>query len=327
VFRSLFYRLSRRLTLLAVTACAVPLVVAVSLPAATSAEAGVPSLPQHTFGKGIEPMAAYVEQTSCHPGYRAGTLALGRLLTSTYRNTSFQGAYDCGTDGNRSEHYDGRAVDWMNSVRNPTQAAQAAAVLSYLFRTDKYGNTFANARRMGVMYIIWDNRIWGAWNGKWSDYNGCAKTPAPGMDNACHRNHMHISLSWAGALGRTEYWSGRVYSGNDYGPCRPRDLNWAANYAVPRATRCPSFPLVAAPPKSSPAMQTLVPYSGAVLQPGMGGEPVKSVQRAFKLPITGRYDAVTVAKITRFKHAYGLPANGTIDLRTWRLMLAAFRPR
>ena len=44
----------------------------------------------------IEPLADYVPQIACQPGYRAGTLALGRLLVSTYPNTSFGGPRDCG---------------------------------------------------------------------------------------------------------------------------------------------------------------------------------------------------------------------------------------
>ena len=36
----------------------------------------------------IEPLAGYVGQDSCRPGYLAGTAALGRLLTATYRNTT-----------------------------------------------------------------------------------------------------------------------------------------------------------------------------------------------------------------------------------------------
>jgi len=56
------------------------------------------------------------------------------------------------------------------------------------------------------MYIIWNKRIWNAsgWGGSgWSAYRCHGYT-------ACHRNHVHFSFGWAGALARTSFWSGRV---------------------------------------------------------------------------------------------------------------------
>jgi hypothetical protein len=305
----------------------VPLLMAVTLTTAPPASATPALHAPIAFGRSIEPMAQYVAQVSCKPTYYSGTLSLGNLLVRTYRNTSFGGAYACGTDGTVSEHYDGRAIDWMNSVRNPTQAAQAASVISFLLGTDRYGNKFAMARRLGVMYLIWNNKIWGSWDGTWQNYRNCAATPSPALDSACHRNHMHISLSWDGALGKTSFFSGRVISTTNYGPCRPRDLNWAADYAVARATPCPRYPQVAAPARSSSTMQQLVAYSGAVMFPGMRGGPVLAVQREFGMAQSGSYDPATVAAVNRFKRAHRLPANGVLDVATWRVLLAAYRPR
>jgi len=273
----------------------------------------------------IEPLADYVPQVACQPGYRAGTLALGRLLVATYPNTSFGGPRDCGS--NTSEHYDSRAVDWMNSVRNPVQGMQAYMVVKFLLATDKYGNKFAMARRMGLMYMIWNNKMWGSWSGKWEEYNGCFSTPQPSMDTACHRDHMHFSLSWNGAIGRTSFWSRHVWAATDYGPCRPSDLNWSGDYGSFRSTPCPRYREVSAPAGSSAAMKELVTYSGATMFPGMRGGPIMAVQRALGKPITGRYDAVTVAAVNRFKAAHKLPANGIIEARTWRTLLAVYKPR
>ncbi len=314
--------------LIAALLVALPVLSAVSLTAAPVAQAAVPSLRAPVgLPAAVEPLAAYVEQNSCHPGYLPGTLRLGRLLTATYPNTSFGGAYACGTDGNRSEHYDGRAIDWMNSIRNPTQAAQAAAVIKFLLATDSHGNKFAMARRMGVMYIIWDNKMWGAWDGKWEAYNNCAKTPAVSSDNACHRNHMHISLSWNGAFGRTSFWSRRTFSATDYGPCRVKDLNWAMDWSAYNPKGCTRYPTAGYPAHSSAAMIALQTYSGAELFPGMTGAPVQAIQKAFGTPITGRYSGTTVALMRWFKHAHGLSASLTVDTATWRKLLAAYRPR
>ena len=48
-----------------------------------------------------------------------------------------------------------------------------------------------------------------------------------------------------------------------------------------------------------------------------------AVQRAFNKPLTGRYDAVTVAAVNRVKVAHRLPVNGVVDPAIWRLLLAA----
>ena len=191
-----------------VALCALPLVTVVATAPAAEA-ASVPSLHAPYFGKSIEPLANYVEQNSCQPGFRKGTAALAHLLVATYPNTTAGGPRNCDASA-ASEHYDGRAVDWMNSMRVPVQFMQAASVIKFLLATDAYGNKFAMARRMGIMYIIWDNHIWGTWSGTWEDYNGCTKTPSPSLDNACHRNHMHFSMSWDGALGLTSLWSRKV---------------------------------------------------------------------------------------------------------------------
>ena len=307
--------------LIAALLCAVPAVAAVSL--APAAQAAVPTLRQPAFAKSIEPMAAYVGQTSCEPGYRVGTWALGRLLSTTYRDTTFQGAYACGTDGSQSEHYDGRAVDWMASIRNANQHAEATAVIKFLLATDKYGNKFANARRMGVMYVIYDNKMWGSWDGQWEDYNNCAKTPSTALDSACHRNHMHISLSWSGALGRTSFWSAShaAYPVQDYGVCRPADLNWAADYKYIRLSPCPRYNVVAPPAHASMAKTWVVAYSGAVMFPGQTGQPVRAVQMAFNIPQTGRFDATTVAKVNQYRRLHRLPVNSIIDSSVWRLLL------
>ncbi|MGI8667318.1 MAG: peptidoglycan-binding domain-containing protein [Jatrophihabitans sp.] len=304
-----------------------PVASALSLRAAPSAVAAVPSLSAPAgLPAGIEPLAAYVPQVACQPRYLPGTLRLGQLLTRTYPNTSFGGAYACGTDSARSEHYDGRAIDWMNSVRNPTQAAQAASVIAFLLATDAHGNKFAMARRMGLMYIIWNNRIWGAWDGTWQPYNNCASTPSPALDSACHRNHIHFSLSWNGAWGRTSFWRKLTFSGVDYGPCRPSDLNWAAYYAGFNPKQCPSYPTVGIPPHSSQAMVALETYSGATMFPGMSGGPIKAVQLAFKLPATGRYDAGTLSRVNWFRGVFHMRPTGIIDPATWRHLLAVYKP-
>ena len=175
---------------------------------------------------------------SCDPVTRPGAAKLGRLLTATYPSTSYGVERGCGSLPN-SEHHDGRAIDWMISIRNKSQAAQAKAAITGSLATDDKANKHANARRLGVMYVIWNNKIWGAYSADvgWRPYSTCAEHKEKSWDSTCHRNHVHISLSWEGAMGRTSFWSKKV-AAPDFGRCRAADLNWAYAYDKPNAQPC-----------------------------------------------------------------------------------------
>src|SRR5204863_7951042 len=59
------------------------------------------------------------------------------------------------------------------------------------------GNQYAMARRLGIMYIIWNHQFWALYNVRlgWQSYSG---------DNP-HTDHVHFSFYWAGALQQTTY--------------------------------------------------------------------------------------------------------------------------
>jgi hypothetical protein len=276
----------------------------------------------------IEPLGGYVGQVSCQPTTRRGSADLAHLLAWTYRNynaTSWGSTYACGTDGSRSEHYDGRAIDWMVSVRDAQQHAAAHAAITWLLATDKAGNRFAMARRLGVMYLIYNNRMWGAWDGRWEEYNNCSHLPQRAYDNACHRTHVHISLTWDGAMGRTSYWTKRVPA-TDYGPCRPADLNWAGVYSGRNPVGCPDFPQVRANKTASATKKALVTYSGAAVRAGWSGPAVSAVQRRLGVAQTGVFDSATVAAVKRFQGRHPtLEITGRMTPDTWRVMLAVTR--
>jgi hypothetical protein len=227
--------LRRLLTLFAVISALVTGLVVAGVPAS----AATPKVP-HSLSSSIEGYASYVGQTSCDPHIKKGTALLAALLTKTYAHTTWSATYACGTDGAQSEHYEGRAIDWMVSARNAATKADARAFYTWLLAKDKYGNPAAMARRLGVMYIIFNNRMWGAWDGRWEQYNGCLskKLAAHSHDNACHRTHMHISLSWNGARAKTTFWTGHQ-SRTDYGPCLKKGHKYAPTWAHVNVTGCP----------------------------------------------------------------------------------------
>jgi hypothetical protein len=152
--------------------------------------------------RAIEIYSPYQAQTTCNPTPKPGTLALSKLVMAAYPGTGTSGiARDCSIGGT-SEHKEGRAWDWHVVYANARQRGQAADFIHWLFATDAYGNKFAQARRLGIMYVIWNHRIWGSYSAGsgWRAYTGADP----------HTGHMHISLSWAGAQKKTSYWTGAV---------------------------------------------------------------------------------------------------------------------
>ena len=210
--------------------------------------AGLPS--------GVEALASYVGANSCDATAKPGATSLGTLLTSTYPGTSFHVARPCGSDSlATTEHYDGRAVDWMVNARNTTQRGYASAAVNWMLAKDARGNAYAQARRLGVMYLIWNNKTWSAYRPEegWREYSGCLSAVKAGTayDTACHRNHVHISLSWAGAMKRSSYWS-KTVAQPEFGPCRTAYLNWAPPRTSANLTRCTTPAKVVAEPVPRP---------------------------------------------------------------------------
>jgi hypothetical protein len=120
-------------------------------------------------------------------------------LNATYGTHSTSIGRTC--DSTVSEHFEGRALDYGLNVNNAGERAIANDFLNWLLATDQYGNRHAMARRLGVMYIIWNRQQWRAYRPAegWQPYGG--SNP--------HTDHIHISFIWAGALRQTSWWRRR----------------------------------------------------------------------------------------------------------------------
>jgi len=156
----------------------------------------------------------YEGQSQCDPVPKPGTQRLADLIKATYGgDETVWIPRDCGVGG-QSEHKEGRAVDWMVSVRDAEGRAEAEAFLNWLLGPDQFGVEYGNAIRLGVMYIGWNDRIWRGYDimRGWSELKGCFAKPDKGSDNTCHRNHIHISLTWDGASGRSSFWDGTPFT-------------------------------------------------------------------------------------------------------------------
>jgi hypothetical protein len=154
------------------------------------------------FGPAIDAYARYDAQRTCSPTAKPGVVDVRNLLNRTYGVHGSGISRSCG--GSVSEHYEGRALDYMLNVNNRAERAVANDIIAWLLATDRHGNRHAVARRLGVMYIIWNRQIWGSYRpGSWQPYR-CDGTPS-----GCHTNHIHISFSWAGARKQTTWWTAR----------------------------------------------------------------------------------------------------------------------
>ncbi|MGC7093975.1 FG-GAP repeat domain-containing protein [Amycolatopsis lurida] len=191
----------------------VALVVALLLP--LTAGPASAALPTPDFGPSIDGYAVSDPQSTC-AGAQPGVMDFRDLLNQSVGTHA--GGIVRGCDvGGPSEHKEGRALDYMLNVANPAERAVADSILNWLLSSDKYGNPHAYARRLGIMYIIWNHHIWEAYrpNAGWQPYSG----PSP------HTDHIHFSFSWAGAKKQTTWWTtnhklrriDRDFSGDGFG--------------------------------------------------------------------------------------------------------------
>jgi hypothetical protein len=191
-------------TLLA--ALAAVLLLAAPLPAGP-AHAGL----QSGTESGIEDYADYQPQTRCAPRAKPGTKVLGRWIVR-HQGGGHGGISRSCQDAGTSEHKEGRAFDWTLDAAKKADRRRAASFLRLVRATDKAGNTDARARRMGVMYIIWNDHMYRAWNGfRADDYlSSSCRTKKRCSKTLRHRDHLHLSLSRPGGRGATSWYDGRV---------------------------------------------------------------------------------------------------------------------
>lgn len=182
------------------------LTLALALVGATvAAPAGAAELPPGPTAPAAapDPIDAYVPyqgQSTCDPTVKPGAKYLVDLLQSYYRVGRNSGITRGCSVGGQSEHKEGRAVDWAVNVAHPAEKAAADQFVHWLTATGPDGKVGYNARRLGVMYVIWNRQMWSnsSASAGWRPYTGAQP----------HTDHVHISLSWNGAYMRTSWWTG-----------------------------------------------------------------------------------------------------------------------
>jgi hypothetical protein len=221
--------------LLLVAATASASWVVASSPVRAAATKPIPNPFPGPFTPAIEPYTAYDGQTKCASGAKVGTRAFERMLRRRFPGVSYIGTWRPCVNGSVSEHYEGRAIDWGVNAHNSVHRDHARRLIRRLFKTDWWGNPHAMARRLGIMYIIWNKRMWRSYRpfDGWQPYHGSSP----------HTDHMHISFARAGGLGLTSYWTGEI---GDVPPA------WIPGWPPPTPTPTPT-PIPTPTPTPTPS--------------------------------------------------------------------------
>jgi hypothetical protein len=156
----------------------------------------------------IEDFAGYQPQRRCSPSPKPGTVALSEWLLERYPGSGSLGiSRGCGSSG-VSEHKEGRAFDWAVNHSSSRDRGFVKDFLATVLAPDAEGNPAALARRMGIMYLIWDDHIYASYR---QFEKKAYLSPGCRSRSRCsvtlrHRNHVHISLSRAGGHARTSWY-------------------------------------------------------------------------------------------------------------------------
>ena len=247
-------------------------------------------------GREIDPSASYSGQLACAATALPGVVKLRALALSTYGRggTSPATPRPCASGGT-SEHKDGRAWDWMLDVSNAGDRRAVADFLGWLTGPGPSGVSGEMARRLGVMYVIYNKQSWASYRGDWQPYDGYDP----------HTSHIHLSLSWNGARAHTSFWTGRVWA-TDYGPCQ----KFSGAPAIvpgdrPRLTPCDA-------PVTSPRSS-----SSPLIWLGSSGADVRTGQTLLGVTADGVFGLETRTAVLRYQRRHDLPRTGALDKPTW----------
>jgi hypothetical protein len=189
------------------TFCAFLAALSIASVFAVPAHAKLPS--SGVFGPAIDDVG-YDGQENCSPNAKPGMLAFRRIVMARFPTTGLGGISRACNVGGQSEHKEGRAWDWGVNASYPSHRELVQKLFDWLFAEDRYGNDGAMAKRFGIMYVIWNHKIWGSWGG-WDTYcvpkpRGCVD-PDDGGLRSPHTDHVHFSMSRNGAQMKTTFWN------------------------------------------------------------------------------------------------------------------------
>ena len=251
----------------------------------------------------IEDFPGYEPQTRCSPDPKPGTVALSKWLMKKYPGSGSLGiSRGCGSSGT-SEHKEGRAFDWAVNVKSARDRGYVKDFFAKILAPDSEGNPAALARRMGIMYLIWNDHIYASYRGfAKRDYthSSCRKKKAKCSATLRHRNHVHISLSRAGGAGETSWY-------------HRDDPTWQPP-GTPTPTTPPTPPAPTDPTPTVPAPSPTVPTPAPVTPPPSDSSKQQKKIKVGK-PVKGELRLSKTRKMAKVK----LPLDGSTYKSKWKL--------
>lgn len=346
-------------TRLAMTAVAAT----IAIPSAAIAAVPDPPKPRVTLPSAVDVAMPYEGQTFCELLTRPGVADFATMVSTHYKRTDYHTVRTC--LGDTSEHYDGRALDWMLSAYDKGDKEIADAVTTWLTQPVKgvYG---ANARRLGIMYIVWNGKVWKSYRNPetWTTYTGSVP----------HTDHIHFSFAWDGACKRTSWWTGKALTtvsqakcGTSNGPLVSKETEFTQYKTTLLKLGSRGDAVVLAQqnlkitadgdfgPQTRAAVLAfqkkwkldvtgrvnrgvwnqmermqypLIKYrTTTVLRQGMSGQAVKDAQRALRVTQDGQFGAGTLAAVKRVQGKYRIAPTGVIRDLTWAALDEELRSR
>ena len=160
------------------------------------------------YDEAPEDYASYQPQTKCRKKAMPGTVELAAWINHRFSGGTATASVRPCSSGGTSEHKDGRAIDWSMDATKKKQRREVGRFLDGLRAEDDDGNADALARRMGIMYVIWNDQIYASYDEfARRDYqsSSCPKLKSCSA-TLRHRDHVHISLSRPGGRGDTSWY-------------------------------------------------------------------------------------------------------------------------
>ncbi|HRW00938.1 MAG TPA: peptidoglycan-binding protein [Tetrasphaera sp.] len=260
-----------------VTALAVPTIAAAAVPP--------PPKPPVTLPSAVDVSMPYEGQGFCELVTRPGVADFAKTVSTHYSRTDYHTVRTC--LGDVSEHYDGRALDWMLSAYDPKDKAIADSVTKWLTQpvNGVYG---ANARRLGIMYIIWNGKTWKSYRNPetWTTYTGAVP----------HTDHIHFSFAWDGACKRTSWWTGKALTTVSMAKCGSSN-----------------GPLVSVETE-------FTQYKDTLLMLGSKGDAVVLAQQNLGVPADGDFGPITRSAVINFQKKWKLDVTGRVNKGVWNQM-------
>jgi hypothetical protein len=157
----------------------------------------------------VDPYASYQGEHGCRAHPMTGTKRLAAWIDKKFDGGAARATMRA-CSSSVSEHQDGRAIDWSMDATRAADRAEVGRFLAAIFATDADGEEHALARRMGIMYVIWNDHMYRAYGNPHfakDDYlSSSCRTKRKCSKTLRHRDHVHISLSRPGGRATTTWY-------------------------------------------------------------------------------------------------------------------------